>query len=311
MPDGMEASDAFAADVSWASCARPGSVQSRIRPLTGRRDVTGLLLAPSLALLGVFLGLPLIVVLVASFQPNVLIPRDSAGLYNYTYLIAQPYYAKILVRTIWLGVVATVVTLPLGYAAALLLPRLHGRLANMAVMGLTFPILAGPLVVILGWMALLPAHGPLFGPLVRWGLIAPPRIIGTDTAVLISLVQFMLPFAILTLYTTIKQIPRELYEAAGSLGAGSLRKFRDVTLPLSMPGVLSTSIILFSLGASSYISPHYLGGAANLTLTTLIGQFILATYNDALASAAAILLLLIMVFCMVGLVLLFRPLIRP
>jgi ABC-type spermidine/putrescine transport system permease subunit I len=311
MAGGIEAGDALAVGLARTSRASLSGGRWWLGAPAGRRDITRLLLAPSLVLLGVFLGIPLIVVLVASFQPNVLIQRDSAGFYNYTYLIAQPYYAKILVRTIWLGIVATVVTLPLGYAAALILPRLRGRLANVAVMGLTFPILAGPLVVILGWMALLPAHGPLFGPLVRWGLIAPPRIIGTDTAVLISLVQFMLPFAILTLYTTIKQIPRELYEAAESLGAGPVREFRDVTLPLSMPGILSTSIILFSLGASSFISPHYLGGAADLTLTTLIGQFILATYNNALASAAAILLLIIMVLCMVGLVMLFRPLIRP
>ena len=121
----------------------------------------------------------------------------------------------------------------------------------------------------------------------------------------------MLPFAILTLYTAIKQIPRDLYEAAESLGAGPVRAFRDVTLPLSLPGVLSTSIILFSLSASSYISPHYLGGAAELTLTTLIGQFILSTYNSPLAGAAAILLLLIMLTCMAGVVLLFRPMIRP
>ena len=273
--------------------------------------MTGWLLAPSLALLILFLGIPLIVVLVSSFQPNVLLQRPAPGFYNYGYLVTQRYYASVLVRTLRLGVLATLFTLPLGYAAALLLPRLRGRLGNAAMMALTFPILAGPLVVILGWMALLPGRGPLFGPLVRWGLIAPPRIIGSEAAVLISLVHFLLPFAILTLYTAIKQIPRELYEAAESLGAGPLRKFRDVTLPLSLPGVLSTSIIIFSLGASSYISPHYLGGAGQLTLTTLIGQFIVSTYNSPLAGAAAVLLLLVMVTIMAGLVMLFRPFIRP
>ena len=272
---------------------------------------TGLLLAPSLILLLLCLGIPLIVVLVSSFEPNVLIQRDAPGLYNYEYLIAQRYYAAVLVRTIRLAVLATVVTLPLGYAAALLLPRLGGRFHNLAIMGLTFPILAGPLVVILGWMALLPGRGPLFGPLVNLGLISPPRIIGTETAVLISLVHFLLPFAILTLYTTIKQIPRELYEAAASLGAGRLSTFRDVTLPLSLPGVLSTCIILFSLGASSYISPHYLGGASELTLTTLIAQFILATYNSPLAGAAAMLLLMVMLIAIAGLILAFRPFVRP
>jgi putative spermidine/putrescine transport system permease protein len=310
MLDGMKAGEAVR--VGRGAPTAPAALTRRGR---GRRvkglDMPGLLLAPSLVLLIVCLGIPLIVILVTSFQPNVLLQRDAPGFYNYEYLVAQHYYAGVLVRTIRLAVMATVLTLPLGYAAAMLLPRLRGRLGNVAIMGLTFPILAGPLVVILGWMVLLPAHGPLFGPLVRWGLISPPRIIGTEAAVLVSLVHFLLPFAILTLYTTIKQIPRELYEAAESLGAGQLREFWDVTLPLSLPGVLSTSIIVFSLGASSYISPHYLGGAAELTLTTLIEQFILATYNSPLAGAAAILLLVVMLVCMSGMVLLFRPFIRP
>lgn len=274
-------------------------------------NATWVLLMPSLLLLLLCLGMPLIVILVSSFQPNVLLQRDGPGIYNYQYLIAQHYYATVLVRTVRLAVLATVVTLPLGYVAAMLLPKLSSRIGNLAIMGLTFPILAGPLVVILGWMALLPGRGPLFGPLVRWGLISPPRIIGTEAAVLISLVHFLLPFAILTLYTTIKQIPRELYEAAESLGAGTARAFRDVTLPLSLPGMLSTTIILFSLGASSYISPHYLGGSADLTLTTLIAQFIIATYNSPLAGAAAILLLMVMLVSIAGLILIFRPFIRP
>lgn len=290
---------------SFAAEVVPGSR----RPV--RVDVNALLLVPSLVLLVLCLGIPLVVVLISSFQPNDLIARNAPGLYNYAYLVSQHYYAAVLVRTIRLALLATFLTLPTGYLAALLLPRLGARFGNIAVMGLTLPIMAGPLVVILGWMALLPGRGPLFGPLVHWGLISPPRIIGTDTAVLISLVHFLLPFAILTLYSAIKQIPGELYEAAESLGAGPVRKFCDVTLPLSMPSVLSSSIIVFSLGASSYVSPHYLGGAAEPTLTTLISEFIFATYDGPLAGAAAILLLAIMVVCIAGLVLLFRPLIRP
>jgi putative spermidine/putrescine transport system permease protein len=270
-----------------------------------------LLLLPSLLLVFLFLGLPLIVVLVSSLQPNVLLTFDAPGLDNYKYLLTRAYYFDVLIRTIRLALLGTVLTLPLGYATAMLLPRLSGRLGNLAIMGLTFPILAGPLVVILGWMALLPGRGPLFGPLVRWGLIAQPRILGSETAILISLVQFMLPFAILTLYTSLRQIPRELYEAADSLGAGWARSFWTITLPLSLPGVLSSAIIVFSLGASSYISPHYLGGAADLTLTTLIAQFILATYNGPLAAASAVLLLVVMVVCMVGLVVAIGRFMRP
>ena len=104
-------------------------------------------------------------------------------------------------------------------------------------MGLTFPILTGPLVEVLGWMALLPNRGPIFGL-----LIAPPRLLGTQTAVVISLVQFTLPFTILTMFTDVRQIPPVLYEAAKSLGAGPSRTFTRITLPLSLPGLLSSTV---------------------------------------------------------------------
>jgi ABC-type spermidine/putrescine transport system permease subunit I len=308
MPEGVNTATNPA--IRLASPTGDGWRRAVVRQVRGS-GLTGLLLLPSLLLVGLFLGVPLTVVLISSFEPNVLISADGPGLFNYQYLLSKPYYFDILIRTIRLAVLGTVFTLPFGYIAAMLLLRLSGRAVNLAMMGLTFPILAGPLVVILGWMALLPNRGPIFGPLVRWGWMSPPNLLGTEAAVLVSLVQFMLPFAILTLYTSLKQIPRDLYEAANSLGAGPVQGFLHVTLPLSLPGVLSSAIIVFSLGASSYISPHYLGGAAELTLTTLIAQFILATYNSPLAAASAILLLGVMVACMLGLVALFGRLIRP
>ncbi len=130
-------------------------------------------------------------------------------------------------------------------------------------------------------------------------------------AVVISLVQFTLPFAMLTLFTALRQIPTPLYEAAASLGAGPLRRFLRVTLPLSLPGVLSTAIIVFSLAASSYISPHYLGGASELTLTTLIAQFVLATYNGPLAATSAVVLLVLMLLVIVSLSKILGRMIRP
>jgi ABC-type spermidine/putrescine transport system permease subunit I len=268
-------------------------------------------LLPSLLLVAALLGLPLIVILVTSFQPNALFPINGAGLFNYEYLLGSKYYLGILIRTLRLAIVGALVTVPLGYVTAMLLQRVSGRAANLAMMGLTFPILAGPLVVILGWMALLPNRGPLFGPLVDRGWIAPPDVLGTEVAVLASLVQFMLPFAILTLYTSLRQIPNDLYEASQNLGANALQKFLHVTLPLSLPGILSSTIIVFSLGASSYISPHYLGGAADQTLTTLIAQFVLVTYNSPMAAAAAVLLIAVMMAFIFGIGALFGRLIRP
>ncbi len=253
-----------------------------------------LLLLPSLALLFVFLLLPLVIIFVASLQPNSIVTFDGASLKNYLYIFSHQYYLVVIGRTMADAGITTLLCLPLGYLAAMILTGLSGGGANFAMMALTFPILAGPLVVILGWMALLTDGGPLFGPLLAAHLISRPRLMGTDTAVIISMVHFALPFVILTLYTSLRQIPAQLHEAATNLGAGIFSRFRHVTLPLSLPGILSSSVICFSLSASSYVSPYYIGGAAKLTLTTLISQFVLATYNSQMASAVAILLLLIM-----------------
>jgi putative spermidine/putrescine transport system permease protein len=272
---------------------------------------TTVLLIPSMLLLAAVLGVPMIFIVVSSLQPNVLLNFTGPALDNYSYLAGRAYYIDVVIRTFQQAALTTLFAVPLGYAAAIMLCELSGRLGNLAAIGVTFPILSGPLVVALGWMSLLPDGGPLFGPLIRAGLIAPPRLLGTQLAVVISLVQFTLPFAMLTLFTALRQIPPPLYEAAASLGAGPLRSFLRVTLPLSLPGVLSTAIIVFSLAASSYISPHYLGGASELTLTTLIAQFVLATYNGPLAAASAIILLLLMVIVIASLTKAIGRMIRP
>jgi ABC-type spermidine/putrescine transport system permease subunit I len=272
---------------------------------------TALLLAPSLLLLLAVIGVPLVFIALSSLQPNVLLQFAGPDLNNYRYLLSRSYYLDVLLRTFDEAALTTVLAVPLGYAAAMALRELAGRTGNLAALAVTFPILTGPLVVALGWLSLLPDGGPLFGPLIHAGLIAPPRLLGTQTAVLVSLVQFTLPFTMLTLYTALRQIPPQLYEAAASLGAGAVRTFLRVTLPLSLPGVLTAAILSFSLAASSYISPHYLGGAAQLTLTTLIAEFVLATYNSPLASASAIMLLVLMLIVVVLTTRLFARWIRP
>ncbi len=248
---------------------------------------TALLLAPGLVLLAGLLGLPLAALLWDSLQPNVLLDFAGPALDNYRYLLARAYYLQVVLRTVRQAGLTTAVAVPLGYATALLLLGLRGRAGNLAIMGLTFPILAGPLTVVLGWMALMADGGPVFGPLAAAGLLRPPRLLGTEAGVVVSLVQFTLPFAVLTLYAGLRQVPPPLYEAAANLGAGRLSGFLHVTLPLSLPAVLSASIVVFSLAASSFVGPYYLGGAGQLTLTTLVSQFVLATFNAPLAAAAA------------------------
>jgi len=252
-------------------------------------------LAPAVATLVLLLGLPLAATAYLSLSPNVLVQFEGLGLDNFRYLFGKAYYVDVLVRTLRISFLVTLVGLLIGYPAAYVLKGLPERFGSAMVVGLTFPILTGPLVVVLGWMILLSDGGPMLGPLVRRGVVEPLRLLGTETAIVVGLVHFTLPLVILTILSSLKQIPSDLIEAAHSLGAGPLRVFSRVVWPLSLPGVISASIISFSLAASAYVSPHYLGGATQLTLTTLVAQFILATFNSEMAAAAAVVLLVMMV----------------
>jgi putative spermidine/putrescine transport system permease protein len=253
-----------------------------------------LAVGPASVFLFLLLVVPLLATLYLSLQPNVLLTFDPPSFANYAHLLSVPYYYEVLLRTLRTAFVSTLIALLIGYPSAYVLKLLSGRFAGTMVIGLTFPILAGPLVVILGWMILLADGGPILRPLIALGVVPPLHLLGSEAAVDISLVHFTLPFVILTLHSSFKQIPNAAIEAARSLGASWWQVVRHVIWPLSVPGVTSAVLIAFSLSASSYISPHYLGGPNQLTLTSIVAQFVFGTYNVQLAGAAALLLLAVM-----------------
>ncbi|MDR7523395.1 MAG: ABC transporter permease [Armatimonadota bacterium] len=262
-----------------------------------------LLLGPGVLFLFVFMVAPLAITFVYSLQPNSLLPPDQAtvGVGNYIYLAQRRVYVEAFARTLRLATFVVVGALLLGYPTALILRRLHARLGSTLILGLSFPILAGPLVVVLGWMLLLPRGGLVNAALVRLGLVAQPvQFIGTEVAVVIALVQFTLAFVVLNIFNSLMRIDPALGEAAGSLGADPLRTFRYVTWPLSLPGVFSGSLIAFTLAVSAFVAPHYLGGETLLVVTTLIAQFMFGTFSWELASTAAVLLVVITVIMIVA-----------
>ena len=249
-------------------------------------------LLPAAALLVVALLLPLCATLWISLKPNVLVQFDGPGAANYKYLLGKAYYIDVIWRTVRLAGEATVVALAIGYPAALTMRGLSERAAGTLALGMTLPVLAGPLVVVLGWMILLSDGGPLFQPLRQWGLPR-PGLLGSEAGILVGMTHFLLPFVVLSLASVLRAIPDPLIEAARSLGASPWQRFTAVILPLSLPGVLSAVLIAFSLATGAYITPHYLGGVADLTLTMLVTQFVLATFNAELAAAASMVLLLL------------------
>jgi ABC-type spermidine/putrescine transport system permease subunit I len=271
------------------------AVSLRRRRRRGHSDgLTAWLLLPAGLLLIVFLAVPLCATVWLSLSPNPLVHFSGAGLNNYAYLLSKRYYTDVTFATLRLTAETTGAALLFGYPAAMVLADLTPRIAGAISLAMTLPILAGPLVVVLGWMILLSEGGPVFGPLLRAGLIARPHLLGSETGIVIGVLHFVLPFVVLSLANVLRAIPAVLIEAARELGASPLQRFLSVTLPLSLPGALSATIIAVSLAVGSFVAPHYLGGPGDMTLTTLIAQFMLATYNGQLAAAVAVLLLVAM-----------------
>jgi ABC-type spermidine/putrescine transport system permease subunit I len=254
-----------------------------------------MLLFPALAFLALFLVLPLGITLYTSFvaSPVLAKPDGYFGPANYIYIAGTGIYIEIIFRTLRICAFVVIFTILLSYPTAFIFRRFARLGSGSAILILSFPMLAGPLVVVLGWMILLADGGPINNWLQWLGITSKPiEILRSETAIIISLVQFTLPFAVLNIFNALTQIPPHLIEAARSLGAPPLRRFLHVTLPLSLPGVLSAAIITFSLAISSFIAPAYLGGGTKLVLTTLISETMLGSYDLAMSSTIAVLLLI-------------------
>jgi putative spermidine/putrescine transport system permease protein len=247
------------------------------------------MLLPAGLLLVVFLAVPLCVTVWLALSPNALVRFAGHGVGNFAYLAGKRYYTGVALRTFRMAFEVTGLALLAGYPAALVLRFMGERAAGAVMLVMTLPILAGPLVVVLGWMILLSDGGPLFGPLgLHWELL------GSETGVVIGVLHFVLPFVVLSLASVLRGVPEALLEAARDLGASPWQRLVGVVLPLSLPGVVSAAIIGLSLSMSSFVAPHYLGGPGDLTLTTLVAQFVLATYNGQLAAAVSVVLLVAM-----------------
>lgn len=253
-----------------------------------------LLVSPALVFLGVFLVLPLAITLYNSLLASPVLQRPDGyvGPANYLYISRTAFYVEVVLRTLRICSIVVIFTILLSYPTAWVFRR-HARLAGgSAILILSFPMLAGPLVVVLGWMILLADGGPINDWLILLGITdSPIEIMRSEAAIVISLVQFTIPFAVLNIFNALSQIERHLIEAAESLGATPIRQFWHVILPLSLPGVLSAAIITFSLAISSFIAPAYLGGGTKLVMTTLITETMLGSYDLPMASTIAVVLL--------------------
>ncbi|HXW25941.1 MAG TPA: ABC transporter permease [Xanthobacteraceae bacterium] len=212
---------------------------------------------------------------------------------NYARLVDSDLYVDALVSTLRIGGVVTALALAVGYPLAHCMARMRSRLGHaLLLMAVIAPMLTGIVVRTFAWMTLLADRGVINTTLAWLGWVEKPLpLMYNEFGVVAGLVHIYVPFMVLTLVGVIGRIDPALEEAARNLGAGRLRTFLEVTLPLSLPGILAGSLLVFALAISAYVTPVLLGGGNVLTLPMLIYQQVSASFNLGFAGALGVVLL--------------------
>jgi len=259
-----------------------------------RADPWPWILLPTLAVFGLIFAAPLVDLILLSFH-RMTGPAQVGGAYtlaNYRAFVSDPFYLEMLLRTCGLGLLVTLGCLVTGYPVAYYLARTPSRWRGLALFLVIAPLLVSAIVRNIGWFPLLSQSGAVNWVLLKFGLIAAPlSLINNFTGVVIGLVHALLPFMILSLTTVIQRIEGDLEEAAANLGAGPLQTFWRVLLPLSLPGVVSGSLLVFAMAISAYTTPAILGGNRVLVMATYIAQQFRTVLNYPAGGTAAALLL--------------------
>ncbi|MGE7202905.1 ABC transporter permease [Bacillus haynesii] len=253
------------------------------------------LLVPVLLFLGVFLVLPLVLLLFLSFRDvdAMMNTLDTYSFSQYVEVFSSDIYLKTIGITLWTALNTTVLCLVMAYPAAYLLVKAQtGRLRALFYILLVSPLLTSVVIRTFSWIVLLSQNGIVNEVLISMKVIEKPLpLLWNMNAVIIAYVQVMLPFAVLPLAGSLSEVKPDLKFASMSLGAGRLRTFFFVTLPMTVPGLLTGAMIVFSLSAGSYITPLLVGGRMQPLLPLSIYQQVMQVFHLPLAAAMAITLL--------------------
>ena len=250
-----------------------------------------LLSAPYTVWMTIFIIVPMLLVGYFAFT-------DKAGSFTLENILSVGQYSNVFLRSIWLGAVATAISLLLGYPFAMIIARMSVKRQNVMVMLVMLPMWMNFLLRTYAWMTLLEDNGLINNALAAMGL---PRVhmINTAGAVVLGMVYNYIPYMILPLYSVLTKIDRSVIEAAQDLGANSVQVFLKVVVPLSMPGVISGVTMVFVPAVSTFIISKMLGGGGNLLIGDLIDmQFLGSAYNPNLGSAVSLVLMVIILICM-------------
>lgn len=257
--------------------ARVRAAGMRHEPLRGYA-----LLSPTIVWMLVALAIPLVILVTLSFWTQASNSLDfdrSFSLKNYIVFFEKPIYLKLLLKSVKISGAVTLATVLLAYPAAYFIAFKVKRNKLVWLILITVPFWTSYLLRVFAWKVVLGFNGVINSGLMTLGIIEAPLefILYNPTAVVITLAHAWAAFAILPIYVSLEKIDRSLLEAAADLGEGPAMSFLRVTLPLSMPGVIVSSLLVFIPTTGDYVTPNLVGGPTGI----MIGNIVVSLFGNA------------------------------
>ncbi|MDX1606703.1 MAG: ABC transporter permease, partial [Candidatus Competibacterales bacterium] len=255
------------------------------------------LLAPALSTITLLLVVPVGFIVVYSFWLRTATGADQIGFHldNWHEVLTDPFYRDILLQTLRIAALTTLSCIALGYVPAYYVATTAFRHKALLLLMLMLPFWISYIIRTMSWINILGVSGAL-NVLLEWlGLLDEPlQLLYNEATVVLGLVHYLLPFMILNVYVSLDGIDRNLVDAARSLGSTPWQAFREVTLPLSLPGLAAGSLLCFVLAAGTYITPIILGGPRNAMFANLVFEAVVTQLNWPLGSALSLVLLVVL-----------------
>ena len=241
---------------------------------------------PTLAFLLVFFILPVGYVLFLS------VSSPTVSLDHFTRIFSTPLYLRVLWNTFLTSFFVTVFCLLLGYPLAYVIARRNDIWSRLLLSAVIISFWTGFLVRTYAWLVILGNRGPVVGAIDALGLGPAPQLLFTSFSSAVGMTHILLPYMVLSLLSVMKRFDERYIRAAESLGARPFTAFRLIYLPLSLPGVVNGSILIFTICLGFYVTPILLGTPSDMMISQLINQQIEELLNFGFASALAVVLLI-------------------
>ena len=219
------------------------------------------------------------------------------SLQNFVRFVTDRVFLEVLLRSLYIAIITTILCVLLGYPVAYCIAKLPIRQNTLMILLITMPTWINMLVRTYAWMGILQDSG-VINTVLSWFGVGPVKMIHTSFAVILGMVYNFIPFMILQIHTSLTKMDKHLTEAASDLGANPVQTFLRVTLPLSLPGVISGITLVFLPAVSSFFIPKLLGGGQFVLVGNIIESQFLTSGDWNFGSAISLIMAIIIMLSM-------------